>query len=297
MRTEKEMFDLILDLAMKDERIRAVTMNGSRTSKSATHDKYSDFDIQYYVRDIREFTKDEKWYQYFGKILIMQMPEDWYNHPYDYNGRESFTYLMQFTDGNRIDLCLIDCSKLKEIPVEKEPRKVLLNKDNLPELYDIESEEVYFIKPPTEKEYQNCCNEFWWLSLYVVKGLLRDEFYYVKVFLEQHQMEMLIKMLNWKIGIDNNFSVMTGKSSKYLSRYLSEEDMTRFRGLFPNGDYEDIWNKLFLMLDYFKELSIEVGNEFMWDTHPDEGVRITNYIRKMYINRKNEQSNVWFGLR
>ena len=33
MRTEKEMFDLILGTASNDERIRAVIMNGSRANK------------------------------------------------------------------------------------------------------------------------------------------------------------------------------------------------------------------------------------------------------------------------
>ncbi|WP_431602538.1 aminoglycoside 6-adenylyltransferase [Ruminiclostridium papyrosolvens] len=32
MRTEQEMFDLILDVAKADERIRAVYMNGSRAN-------------------------------------------------------------------------------------------------------------------------------------------------------------------------------------------------------------------------------------------------------------------------
>ena len=58
MRTYDEMMRLILDLAINDERIRAVTMEGSRANKNAVHDRYSDFDICYVVRDIREFTGD-----------------------------------------------------------------------------------------------------------------------------------------------------------------------------------------------------------------------------------------------
>jgi len=35
MRTEQEMFNLILNIAKNDERIRAVYMNGSRTNPNA----------------------------------------------------------------------------------------------------------------------------------------------------------------------------------------------------------------------------------------------------------------------
>ncbi len=47
MRTYDEMMKLIMDKALNDERIRAVTMGGSRVNKNAVHDQYSDFDICY----------------------------------------------------------------------------------------------------------------------------------------------------------------------------------------------------------------------------------------------------------
>lgn len=48
MRIEKEMFDLILGVAQKDERIRAVYMNGSRTNSNAPKDIFQDYDIVYF---------------------------------------------------------------------------------------------------------------------------------------------------------------------------------------------------------------------------------------------------------
>lgn len=38
MRTEQEMYNLILEIAQNDERIRAVYMNGSRTNKNVAKD-------------------------------------------------------------------------------------------------------------------------------------------------------------------------------------------------------------------------------------------------------------------
>ena len=58
MRSEKEMMDIIMNKALSDERIRAVTMEGSRANPTAVHDSSSEFDIRYYVTDIREFTGD-----------------------------------------------------------------------------------------------------------------------------------------------------------------------------------------------------------------------------------------------
>ena len=80
--TYEEMFDLIIETAEEDDRIRAVTMEGSKVNPGSVHDKYSDFDMTFYVTDIREFTSDKDYMKRFGEILIMQMPEDFYNHPY-----------------------------------------------------------------------------------------------------------------------------------------------------------------------------------------------------------------------
>ena len=75
MRSEKEMIDLILDTARKDERIRAVYMNGSRTNPNAPKDLFQDYDIVYVVRETLPFIKDTTWIDRFGERLYMQLPE------------------------------------------------------------------------------------------------------------------------------------------------------------------------------------------------------------------------------
>lgn len=276
MRNKEGMMKLIMDVAINDERIRAVTMEGSRASKNATHDQYCDFDICYIVSDIREFTKDNKWVEIFGEILIVQYPMDWYSHPYNYAGHDNFAYLIQFKDGNRIDLTLIDVCNIDKEQGCCEPRIVLLNKDNFKELKQINDESVFYIQKPSEMEYYNTCNEFRWLSVYVSKGLCREELYYAKYAYDVLMMEMFIKMLNWKIGVDNDFNVTTGDHSKYLKRFLTLEEMKRFHSVFPNGTYEDIWSKLYVIYDYFAEIAKYVGEalKYNFDAKETEEVRI-----------------------
>ena len=276
MRNKEEMIKLIMDVAINDERIRAVTMEGSRASKNATHDQYCDFDICYIVSDIREFTKDNKWVEIFGEILIVQYPMDWYSHPYNYAGHDNFAYLIQFKDGNRIDLTLIDVCNIDKEQGYREPRIVLLNKDNFKELKQINDESVFYIQKPSEMEYYNTCNEFRWLSVYISKGLCREELYYAKYAYDVLMMGMFIKMLNWKIGVDNDFNVTTGDHSKYLKRFLTLEEMKRFHSVFPNGTYEDIWSKLYVIYDYFAEIAKYVGEalKYNFDAKETEEVRI-----------------------
>lgn len=289
--TYEEMFDLIIETAEEDDRIRAVTMEGSKVNPGSVHDKYSDFDMTFYVTDIREFTSDKDYMKRFGEILIMQMPEDFYNHPYDYKSREPFTYLTQYKDGNRIDLTFIDISDIEVINLFfKEPRKVLINKDSFKELSDIETDVFFYISKPGEFEFFNTVNEFRWVSNYATKGLCRDEFFYARHAMEFLMMNMFIKMLNWKIGIDNDFKVSTGSSSKYLKKYLTAEEMQRFKDIFAGSDYNDMWDKLFLMYDYFTELSTYVAEKLFYPIDNEEAKNVRDFMLQRRADFDNNKS-------
>src|SRR5512143_1288077 len=132
MRSEREMLDLIIGTAREDERIRAVLLNGSRANPNARRDPFQDFDIVYLVTEAASFKADADWYKRFGEIMVMQRPDDMDDAPPEDRG--GYTYLMQFMDGNRIDLSLYPAAQVSDL-LSDSLTVVLLDKDNLvPEL-------------------------------------------------------------------------------------------------------------------------------------------------------------------
>ena len=67
MRSEQEMYELIIGTARADERIRAVYINGSRTDKNAPKDIFQDYDIVYAVRETK--------YRLFCRNFIMMQKQ------------------------------------------------------------------------------------------------------------------------------------------------------------------------------------------------------------------------------
>lgn len=55
MRSEREMYALILDVASRDERIRAVYQNGSRVNPNAPRDIFQEYDVVYAVKETASF--------------------------------------------------------------------------------------------------------------------------------------------------------------------------------------------------------------------------------------------------
>ena len=262
MRTEHEMLDLIIDTAKHDERIRAVIMNGSRANPSAPRDIFQDFDVVYIVTDPAPFRNNYEWIKRFGELMILQEPDDMEDPP---PGNEAgFAYLMQFTDGNRIDLGIFPLAKLKELGKDS-LSLLLLDKDGIIEPFAPANEGDYLPKPPTAKRFADCCNEFWWVCPYVAKGLWREEMPYARYMLDQVVREELMKMLAWHIGVQTQFTINPGKFGKYFQKYLEPELWDVLQKTYANASYEMTWEALFSMGTLFRKVAVPIAEHFGFD--------------------------------
>ena len=75
MRTEREMTDLILSAAKREDRIRAAYLNGSRANPAAPRDNFQDYDVVYVVTETAPFLADRAWLSGFGTPLLVQEPD------------------------------------------------------------------------------------------------------------------------------------------------------------------------------------------------------------------------------
>lgn len=270
MRTEQEMYETILDIARKDDRVKAVYMNGSRTNPNASRDIFQDYDIVYVVDETASFIEDKKWIQKFGDIMYMQYPDESPDYPNDKNNH--YGWLMQFCDGNRVDLTVQTLSYAREHIADDKLCRVLLDKDNvLPAIGESTDRERY-VKRPTEEQFLSCCNEFWWCSNNIAKGLWREEITYVQDMTNFVVRKQLEKMLSWKIGVKEDFGVSIGKSAKYMNRYLEKETYQRYLMTYFAADVEEAWKAVSVMCKLFDQTAKEVAAalNYRYDEHEAE---------------------------
>jgi len=282
MRAPEEVRKLILDFAENDIRVRCVYLNGSRVDARYC-DKYSDFDIIYIVNDIGSFTKDDEWLGFFGDRLVMQKTSDESSHPYDYDGYDNYTYLMQYYDGNRIDLTLVDTRNIDyAINHTDEPRKVLLDKDGY-NLLDIAYEGFYKIEPPNQRQFNENLNEFWWMCVVCAKGLCRNEITYVKAMMEHYQYNRLWIMLRWLKGVRTDFMAEGSKYAKDIADFISNEEYEMLVLSFGNGYIDNIWESLLNRCEFFIKISHEVAEKLDFTINENEN-DVINHIKRMRAN-------------
>jgi aminoglycoside 6-adenylyltransferase len=268
----------MLEVANANHLIRAVLLSGSRADPKIAKDSFQDFDMTYIVTELEPFVRDKHWIDVFGARLILQLPEEMTIGERD---EDAFHFLMLFDDGNRIDLTLFPLDKVKAKFKPESLTKVLIDKDQLFGSLPASTDSDYLIKRPSEKEFLDCCNEFWWVSTYVAKGLCRKEITYAKQMMDIHVRPMFLK-IEWYVGMLSGFTVCFGIAGRHLKSHVSTELYNRILATYPDSNQENIWEAMFAMGTLFDELAKEVALVMSFQYNQDEANNIIAYLNQKH---------------
>lgn len=240
MRTETEMMNLILQIA-ESLKVDAVALSGSRTNDHAPKDEFQDYDVVYLVDNLENLISDLSWLDQFGNRLIEQ-------HNILGNRR---LYLMLFEDGNRIDLTLCPKDHIQEWVDSEADYTVLKDEKGLFEYYTT-SPQRYWTNKASPIDFEKACNEFWWVSAYVVKGICRKQVIYATDHLYGICQQELLKVLAWQVSSDRG-RVDIGKNYKYLFNYLTAEKEKQFSNLLDFSSLDKITQSLYATMQLFHQ--------------------------------------------
>ncbi|RSI83685.1 Aminoglycoside 6-adenylyltransferase [Streptococcus mitis] len=267
MRTETEMIDLIFQTA-KALKVNAVAMSGSRTNPKAPKDEFQDYDVVYVVDDLDNLTSDLSWLDQFGTRIIEQ-------HNVLGNRR---LYLMLFEDGNRIDLTLCSKDHIQEWVDSEADYTVLKDEKGLFESYTT-SPKRYWTNPSSAIEFEKACNEFWWVSAYVVKGICRKQVFYATDHLYGICHQELLKVLAWQVASDRG-TVDVGKNYKYLFSYLPAEKEKEFSNLLDFSSSDKITQSLFATMQLFHREAQILAKNMSFDYDMEVAEKMIEYAEE-----------------
>ena len=272
MRTETEMLDVILKTA-ETLQVAAVAMSGSRTNSQAPQDEFQDYDVVYVVENLDELITDLSWLDQFGKRIIEQ--EVALDH--------RRLNLMLFEDGNRIDLTLCPKEHIKEWVDSEAEFIVLEDKKGLFESYS-PSPKRFWIHPATETDFEKTCNEFWWVSAYVVKGIHRNHLVYATDHLYGICQQELLKLLAWQVAEDKG-TVDVGKNYKYLFQYLPAEKEKEFSNLLDFSSIEKLSQSLLATMQLFHREAQRLAQKLGFDYDKEVAEKMIEYVEHRLLNR------------
>lgn len=267
MRTETEMLDVILKTA-ETLQVAAVAMSGSRTDTKASKDEFQDYDVVYVVENLDELITDLSWLDQFGKRIIEQ----------EVGLGQRRLYLMLFEDSNRIDLTLCPKEHIKEWVDSEAGFTVLEDPEHLFEPYS-QNLERYWTNPASAIEFEKVCNEFWWVSAYVVKGICRKQVIYATDHLYGICQQELLKVLAWQVASDRG-AVDIGKNYKYIFNYLPAQKENEFSSLLDFSNSDKITQSLFATMKLFHREAQYLAQKLGFDYDKEVAEKMIEYAEE-----------------
>ena len=267
MRTETEMLSLLIKIA-KNLKVKAVALSGSRTNQKVQTDEFQDYDLVYVVDDIDNLTSDLSWLDQFGKRIIEQ----------EVGLGQRRLYLMLFEDGNRIDLTLCPKQQIQEWVDSEADYTVFKDDKGLFESYP-PSPKRYWTNPASQTDFEKSCNEFWWVSAYVVKGICRKQVIYTTDHLYGICQQELLKLLAWQVAADKG-TVDVGKNYKCLFNYMSAEKEKEFSNLLDFSSVEKLTHSLFATMDLFHREAQILAQKMGFDYYKKVAEKMIEYAEE-----------------
>ena len=272
-RSEAQMLRLISQTAQTLQ-VDAVAMSGSRTDTKAPKDEFQDYDVVYVVDDLDNLTSDLSWLDSFGKRIIEQ---------HNVLGNRQL-YLMLFEDGNRIDLTLCPTGYIQEWVDGEAGFTVLEDEKGLFEPF-FPSPQRFWTSPASAIDFEKACNEFWWVSAYVVKGICRKQAIYATDHLYGICQQELLKVLAWQVASDRG-TVDVGKNYKYLFSYLPAEKEKEFSNLLDFSSSDKITQSLFATMDLFHREAQSLAQKMGFNYDKEVAEKMIQYAEERLSNHQ-----------
>jgi aminoglycoside 6-adenylyltransferase len=278
--------DVIARLASWAERhplVRALLLTSSRANDRAPRDIFSDYDVIVVVSDLPPFVDDDTWLADFDEPLVR------FRDTQQLQGIPTHHRLVLYADRTKIDYTIWPVALLRQI--RDTPRlpdgldwgyRVLLDKDGLAVGLPAPTSTAYIPSRPTEREYQALVEEFWWETIYVAKNLWRDELLHAKYNLEivmKH--DLLVRMLEWRIEIDHNWSWKPGVVGRGMKPHLPPAIWSDLERTYVGLGIAENWQALFATTALFRNVASAVGASLGYTYPHDLDARVTAYLEEV----------------
>ena len=283
---EADVFHKLIQWAERRDAVRAMLLTSTRAVPQASVDFLSDYDVILIVEDIRPFHEERRWLEDFGEVLVVYWDPIF---PDEEHGNEKTANVTQYADGLKIDFTLwpvelfLNIVRAPALPAELDAGyRVLLDKDNLTAGMKPPTHQAYLPIRPTKEAYQLLINDFFTDVPYMAKCLLRGELLPAKWCLDYDMKHVHLRpMLEWRAGVEHDWSVPTGSLGKGLKKLLPPGIWSRLEETYAGAGIQENWEALFRTIDLFRDVALEVGAGLGYEYPLELDQRVTAFAQKM----------------
>ncbi|MBV8326315.1 AadS family aminoglycoside 6-adenylyltransferase [Chryseobacterium sp.] len=264
MKLREEKLEKIIRWAEANPDIRAVLLTSSLVNPYAPVDDLSDLDVELVFNQRLPYETENEWVRFFGDPISMIEEDDTV-----FEGKHAMKMVL-YRDHVKVDFKLYQVSEfIEEIKNESLPDdwdvgyKVLIDKDNLTKNLKPPTYQSVMIHKPTEKEFRQLINDFWWDTTYVAKCLKRGDIFYAKFMAENIlRTDYLVPLIEWCIADAHDWDqITTNKHGRLFRKYLSADQWEAVEATFSGSNTQENWAALFAFANLVHEWGTDLAQK------------------------------------
>jgi aminoglycoside 6-adenylyltransferase len=275
--------------------IRAAVLIGSRARADHPADEWSDLDVLLVVRDMAAYTGQAEW--------VAQVGEPWLTFIEQTGDGRSLERRALFAGGLDVDFAFFPDEALRQmfehgappdaLDVFRRGARVLIDKDGLAaRMLAAAREPAQLPAPPSEGEFLQCVNDFWYHTLWTAKHLRRGELWWAKSGCDERLKYLLRQMLEWQARAAQGPGHDTWLRGRFLEEWADPRALAELPGVYAHYDAEDVWRALLATMDLFRWTSQEV-EERLGFSYPTTGAEhAAELVGVMFEGRGSGRSSI-----
>ena len=259
----------ILAWAEREDAVRVVAVTSTRGREEGPPDELSDYDIVLVLSD----------FDRFDAAAAYGAPAARWGDESDVYGARSLFRGVVYEDGTKIDWSLWP-AEAPSLVVERGLTdnldvgyRVLLDRDGTTAHWAQPTRTAHIPRKPTEAEYVELVEEFWWSATYVAKASARHEHFFARYILDMDMTYgVLRRMLEWLIETDRDWNWKPGAFGRGIERELPPDIAEALEAAHDSFD---------ATIALFRRVAREVGDalDYVYPQNADDAV--SAYIRSV----------------
>lgn len=266
------MLEKLIEWASSEDNIRTALLSGSRAVNQ--FDEFSDYDIALFATAFEKYTRDESWLLVFGKPWVVV------HEKVPLEGREFPTRLVIFDGGAKIDFSFFSADVLSEFIHKCGDYQILVDKDQLAHNITKPSFDMSK-KKPSQQEFLNTVNEFWFEAYHVAISLKRGDLWTAK-FRASIANEFLLRVIEWNAFAKSHGHLGIKYNGKQMQSWIDKNTWQKISGIYAHFDATDSWKALKNCMNLFREISTETARLMAYTYPQNVELNMTSFINHLH---------------
>lgn len=282
MNDYKEMMNRVRLWGEQEDDIRSIFVVGSMARSDKPADEWSDLDLAIVSSDVDKWLHSEEWISQFGNPQVSFLEESPVGSLMERR--------VMFAGGSIVDFNFLKLEMAKPFLRSDAVReviargvKVLLDKDQLTEVFHYSTSETKRIDDLKFSEFKNDVNDFWFHTVFIAKKLRRGELLVAKSCCDGYLKRLLLKNVKLQSKMNKSTNQQNWHDVRFFEDWADKDVLQDFDKIYGTYDEESVWKALFQTMELYRKVAQKVANELNY-TYPEVADQSSSALVLDYFN-------------